>query len=136
MDKSDDAQLIDKFSFKPSKNFFPNSAIQPSLHIAHSSPHHTTVHNGKHLLFTSQTHSGKQFASSYTSHDVPQNVNGFDYLQTSMDETVMAISREGLQHPRAIIFLLLWYFFSASTLFLNKYILSYQKFDPYLLCEY
>lgn len=41
---------------------------------------------------------------------------------------------KGLQHPRAILFLILWYIFSAITLFLNKYILSYQKADPHVLC--
>lgn len=40
----------------------------------------------------------------------------------------------GLQHPRAICFLILWYIFSGFTLFLNKYILSYQKADPHVLC--
>ncbi|KAK7076597.1 hypothetical protein SK128_014716 [Halocaridina rubra] len=40
----------------------------------------------------------------------------------------------GLRHPRAICFLLLWYIFSGFTLFLNKYILSYQKADPHVLC--
>lgn len=41
----------------------------------------------------------------------------------------------GLRHPRAILFLILWYLFSAVTLFLNKYILTYQKADPYFLCK-
>lgn len=40
----------------------------------------------------------------------------------------------GLQHPRAISFLVLWYIFSGITLFLNKYILTYQKADPHVLC--
>lgn len=42
----------------------------------------------------------------------------------------------GLQHRRALIFLALWYVFSGITLFLNKYILSYQNADPHVLCEY
>ncbi|XP_063599045.1 solute carrier family 35 member E2A-like isoform X1 [Penaeus indicus] len=40
----------------------------------------------------------------------------------------------GLQHPRAILFLVLWYIFSGITLFLNKYILTYQNADPHVLC--
>ncbi|XP_071513204.1 solute carrier family 35 member E2A-like [Panulirus ornatus] len=40
----------------------------------------------------------------------------------------------GLQHPRALCFLVLWYIFSGITLFLNKYILTYQKADPHVLC--
>ncbi|KAF4525280.1 hypothetical protein B566_EDAN009363 [Ephemera danica] len=42
-------------------------------------------------------------------------------------------SREGLLNIRAIFFLILWYFFSGCTLFLNKYILTYMKGDPTLL---
>lgn len=40
----------------------------------------------------------------------------------------------GLRHPRALVFLALWYVFSGFTLFLNKYILTYQKADPHVLC--
>lgn len=39
----------------------------------------------------------------------------------------------GLTSIRAIIFLLLWYFFSGCTLFLNKYILTYQNGNPTVL---
>lgn len=56
--------------------------------------------------------------------------------QTGSSSGVMAIAKEGLQHPRAVAFLLLWYMFSAGTLFLNKYILTYLNFNPYLMCEY
>lgn len=42
-------------------------------------------------------------------------------------------SKEGLFNVRAIFFLVLWYFFSGCTLFLNKYILSYMKGDPTIL---
>ncbi|XP_025411619.1 solute carrier family 35 member E2 [Sipha flava] len=40
---------------------------------------------------------------------------------------------DGLYSFRAIAFLVLWYFFSGCTLFLNKYILSYLKVDPTVL---
>lgn len=40
---------------------------------------------------------------------------------------------DGLHSFRAIAFLVLWYFFSGCTLFLNKYILSYLKVDPTVL---
>lgn len=36
---------------------------------------------------------------------------------------------DGLSSVRAIVLLILWYFFSFTTLFLNKYILTYQKGD-------
>ncbi|CAL1532899.1 unnamed protein product [Lymnaea stagnalis] len=46
-----------------------------------------------------------------------------------------SIDREsqGLFNTRAFTFLILWYFFSACTLFLNKYILATLKSDPTLL---
>ncbi|XP_026464040.1 solute carrier family 35 member E2-like [Ctenocephalides felis] len=37
---------------------------------------------------------------------------------------------EGLYNVRALFFLMLWYFFSGCTLFLNKYILSAKGGDP------
>lgn len=42
-------------------------------------------------------------------------------------------TRDGLFNARAMFFLLLWYFFSGCTLFLNKYILSYLDADPTIL---
>ncbi|XP_064611452.1 solute carrier family 35 member E2A-like [Liolophura sinensis] len=41
--------------------------------------------------------------------------------------------KQGLCNIRAIFFLILWYLFSACTLFLNKYILSTLKGEPTLL---
>ncbi|CAG9859582.1 unnamed protein product [Phyllotreta striolata] len=41
--------------------------------------------------------------------------------------------RKGLTSFRAVTFLLLWYFFSGCTLFLNKYILSYENGNPAIL---
>ncbi|RZC39436.1 TPT and/or UAA domain containing protein [Asbolus verrucosus] len=41
--------------------------------------------------------------------------------------------KTGLANLRAIIFLLLWYFFSGCTLFLNKYILTYLNGNPTVL---
>ncbi|KAA0194082.1 hypothetical protein HAZT_HAZT011562, partial [Hyalella azteca] len=57
-------------------------------------------------------------------------------LKLDNSDVMMTIAIEGLQHPRAVAFLLLWYFFSAGTLFLNKYILTYLSFNPYLMCEF
>ncbi|CAK9815965.1 Solute carrier family 35 member E2A [Anthophora quadrimaculata] len=39
----------------------------------------------------------------------------------------------GLFCPRAMLFLILWYFISGCTLFLNKYILSYMEGNPTVL---
>ncbi|KAL7639110.1 UNVERIFIED_CONTAM: hypothetical protein RMT77_010644 [Armadillidium vulgare] len=53
---------------------------------------------------------------------------------TPAHKSSSSILNQGLRNPRAVLFLILWYLFSAGTLFLNKYILSYQKADPYFLC--
>lgn len=53
-------------------------------------------------------------------------------LQKDHDNTPIE-DRVGLFDPRAILFLILWYLFSAGTLFLNKYILSTMKGEPALL---
>ena len=52
------------------------------------------------------------------------------------ENSSIPITKEGLQHPRAMFFLILWYLFSAITLFLNKHILSYYQLNPFILCEY
>lgn len=49
------------------------------------------------------------------------------------DSLQLEKSKTGLTSIRAIIFLLLWYFFSGCTLFLNKYILTYQNGNPTVL---
>ncbi|XP_050506793.1 solute carrier family 35 member E2B isoform X2 [Diabrotica virgifera virgifera] len=41
--------------------------------------------------------------------------------------------KHGLTSIRAIVFLLLWYFFSGCSLFLNKYILTYENGNPAIL---
>ncbi|XP_013384812.1 solute carrier family 35 member E2-like [Lingula anatina] len=46
---------------------------------------------------------------------------------------VVLEEKEGLFNPRAMLFLILWYLFSAGTLFLNKHILTTLKGDPTLL---
>jgi hypothetical protein len=53
--------------------------------------------------------------------------------RTDGDDCLSVSSKEGLLNVRAIFFLVLWYFFSGCTLFLNKYILSYMKGDPTIL---
>lgn len=42
-------------------------------------------------------------------------------------------NKVGLFNVRALTFLLLWYFFSGCTLFLNKYILTYLNGNPTVL---
>ena len=39
-------------------------------------------------------------------------------------------------HPKAIMYLLLWYFWSGCTLFLNKYVVFFMKGDPIFLGMY
>ncbi|KAJ1522933.1 hypothetical protein ONE63_002072 [Megalurothrips usitatus] len=42
-------------------------------------------------------------------------------------------NKAGLWNIRAVRFLILWYFFSGCTLFLNKYILAFMRGDPMVL---
>ena len=55
--------------------------------------------------------------------------------KSSEDPLPSDISR-GLYSPRAFLFLMLWYLFSAFTLFQNKYILTTLPGDPTMLSEY
>jgi len=58
---------------------------------------------------------------------------------TQLPKSVNIIEKrmeDGLHSFRAIAFLVLWYFFSGCTLFLNKYILSYLNGDPTILGKY
>lgn len=50
-------------------------------------------------------------------------------VQTTKDDQL------GIRHPKAILFLVLWYIFSSLTLFLNKYIVDMQQGDAGLLGE-
>ena len=61
-------------------------------------------------------------------------VNG--KLPRSRKTSVQDKEKLGLFNVRAFTFLLLWYFFSACTLFLNKYILATLKSDPTLLGKF
>lgn len=47
--------------------------------------------------------------------------------------TETAENKAGLWNIRAVKFLILWYFFSGCTLFLNKYILTFMRGDPMVL---
>lgn len=56
-------------------------------------------------------------------------------LRTRKISTSDDLEKQGLLNIRAFLFLVLWYFFSFCTLFLNKYILATLKGDPTLLGE-
>lgn len=63
------------------------------------------------------------------------NVNQLFEKKKSHSEifTMSDNTGQGLFDVRALFFLVLWYFFSGCTLFLNKYILTYMNGDPTLL---
>lgn len=61
--------------------------------------------------------------------DAPRIKMGLDESPSKSEVTTNA----GLRNVRALWYLFLWYFFSALTLFLNKYIIAYMKGDPTLL---
>lgn len=50
-----------------------------------------------------------------------------------VNEMAVAATYEGVWHSKAIAYLLLWYFWSGCTLFLNKYVVFYMKGDPTFL---
>ncbi len=52
---------------------------------------------------------------------------------STTSETGGQESGSGLGHPKAILYLLLWYFWSGCTLFLNKYVVFYMKGDATFL---
>ena len=62
-----------------------------------------------------------------------KDVEPLTQRKDNSDQPIFAHSKMGLLNVRAIIFLLLWYFFSGCTLFLNKYILTYLDGNPAIL---
>ncbi|KAG2459362.1 solute carrier family 35 member E2B-like [Polypterus senegalus] len=54
-------------------------------------------------------------------------------LKITITETTVIESDSGIWNSRALAFLVLWYFFSFCTLFLNKYILSLLQGEPSML---
>ena len=59
-----------------------------------------------------------------------------DKLKKEDEDILPDDSKEGLFNVKALIFLVLWYFFSFCTLFLNKNILSTLRGDPALLGKF
>ena len=53
-----------------------------------------------------------------------------------MEDSLPSDVSRGLYSPRAFLFLMLWYLFSAFTLFQNKYILTRLPGDPTMLSEF
>uniref|UniRef100_A0A2P2IB22 Solute carrier family 35 member E2-like n=1 Tax=Hirondellea gigas TaxID=1518452 RepID=A0A2P2IB22_9CRUS len=130
-----------------------------SIASLHNSPQHRQQQPPQYRYQQQQSatlqsqHSIKQSTEAYyTQEHHPYSQSNAGLVTTSITKHIMAdmssksngvaeapgaplaITIEGMQHPRAVVFMLLWYLFSAGTLFLNKYILSYQNTDPYLLC--
>ncbi|XP_029643729.1 solute carrier family 35 member E2A isoform X1 [Octopus sinensis] len=81
-------------------------------------------------------HSSNSILDSFVT---PKLFHSLKFPSVRMTRSNSTLSREescekvGLLNLRAFIFLLLWYFFSFCTLFLNKYILSTLSGDPTLL---
>ncbi len=61
----------------------------------------------------------------------PQRVR----TKSENDDPVFPDAALGLYSVRAFMFLILWYIFSAFTLFLNKYILTTLPGDPTMLSK-
>ncbi|XP_043917690.1 solute carrier family 35 member E2A-like [Protopterus annectens] len=61
------------------------------------------------------------------------SVSGENVLKVTITETVVIESDSGIWNSRALTYLILWYFFSFCTLFLNKYILTLLEGEPSML---
>lgn len=74
------------------------------------------------------------------SHEKKVESNGVQKEKVQKKETPASVverpTKKGLLNVRAVTFLLLWYFFSGCTLFLNKYILTYLEGNPTVLGEF
>ncbi|XP_064423821.1 solute carrier family 35 member E2A [Latimeria chalumnae] len=76
------------------------------------------------------------FSSSRSEHFVitrSDSVPEENVLKITITETTVIESDLGIFNSRAFTFLILWYFFSFCTLFLNKYILSLLEGEPSML---
>ncbi|XP_051964206.1 solute carrier family 35 member E2A-like [Xyrauchen texanus] len=62
-----------------------------------------------------------------------ENSPGEPVLKITITETTVIEADSGVWSSRALVFLVLWYFFSFCTLFLNKYILSLLEGEPSML---
>ncbi|GBM73170.1 hypothetical protein AVEN_30055-1 [Araneus ventricosus] len=61
-------------------------------------------------------------------------ISGYDDKSSlTSDRTFMKTQNLSLVSSKATYCIILWYFFSFTTLFLNKYILAYEQGDPALL---
>ncbi|KAA0713601.1 Solute carrier family 35 member E2 [Triplophysa tibetana] len=62
-----------------------------------------------------------------------ESMPGEPVLKVTITETTVLEADSGVWNSRALVYLVLWYFFSFCTLFLNKYILSLLEGEPGML---
>lgn len=62
-----------------------------------------------------------------------ESMPGEPVLKVTITETTVLEADSGVWNSRALVYLVLWYFFSFCTLFLNKYILSLLEGEPSML---
>ncbi|KAJ3585855.1 hypothetical protein NHX12_012263 [Muraenolepis orangiensis] len=62
-----------------------------------------------------------------------ESLHGEHVLKITVTETTMIEAESGVWNMRSMAYLVLWYFFSFCTLFLNKYILSLLEGEPSML---
>lgn len=60
-------------------------------------------------------------------------MDSYDNTNTPTQSSIRGKQNTSLLSSEALICVTLWYLFSFTTLFLNKYILSYEQGDPALL---
>lgn len=62
-----------------------------------------------------------------------ESLPGEQVLKITVTETTVIEAESGVWNWRSMTYLVLWYFFSFCTLFLNKYILSLLEGEPSML---
>ena len=77
------------------------------------------------------------YSQDQTNTEMMQNANGALMKSKDKESALDNVNKGniGLWSVRAMLFIFLWYFFSALTLFLNKYILSTMHGDAVLLSK-
>ena len=77
-----------------------------------------------------------QIRNAYSDEIEESTYNPKDSRTETSDVRSVVIERQGgLANRFVLLLLMLWYFFSALTLFTNKYIVSFRKADPTVIGE-
>lgn len=94
------------------------------------------------LISSQRVHFDENHAESSSSYleeskGIKNNImDSYDNTNPTIQSSIRGKQITSLLSSEALLCVVLWYFFSFTTLFLNKYILSYEQGDPALLGMY